>query len=77
MSVDAGTVDDKGVGAALGLRIRWPAEAVRTIPIDPAGKPGLEQMWDHATAAWNALAPIAGEKPVTGRLFEDQAHSTD
>jgi hypothetical protein len=54
-----------------------PAETVRTIPIDPAGKPGLEQMWDHATAAWNALAPIAGEKPVTDRLFEDQARSTD
>jgi hypothetical protein len=54
-----------------------PAETVRTIPIDPAGKPGLEQMWDHATAAWNALAPFAGEKPATGRLFEDRACSTD
>jgi hypothetical protein len=31
-----------------------PAEVVRTGPIDPAGKPELEQMWDHATAAWNA-----------------------
>lgn len=54
-----------------------PAEAVRTVRIDPAGKPGLEEMWDHATAAWNALAPFAGEKPATGRLFEDRACSTD
>ncbi len=54
-----------------------PAKAVRTIPIDPARKPRLEQMWDNATAAWNALAPLAGEKPATGRLFEDQARPTD
>jgi len=53
-----------------------PAEGVRTIPIGPADKPGLEQLWDHATAASNALAPLAGEKPVTGRLFEDHALST-
>jgi hypothetical protein len=54
-----------------------PAKAVRRIPIDPARKPRLEQMWDNATAAWNALAPLAGEKPATGRLFEDPAHPTD
>jgi hypothetical protein len=54
-----------------------PAEAVRTVRIDPASKPGLEEMWDHATAAWNALALFAGDKPTTGRLFEDQARPTD
>jgi hypothetical protein len=54
-----------------------PAKAVRTIPIDPARKPSLEQMWNNATAAWNALAPLADEKPATGRLFEDQARPTD
>src|ERR1035438_6344556 len=59
-----------------------PAEGVRRIPINPPGKTGLEDiklldMWDNATAAWNALAPFAGEKPATGRLFEDQARPTD
>jgi hypothetical protein len=59
-----------------------PAEGVRRIPINPPGKTGLKDiklvnMWDNATAAWNALAPLAGEKPVTGRLFEDHARSTD
>jgi hypothetical protein len=49
-----------------------PAEGMRRLPLDPAGKPGLEQMWDHATAAWNALAPFTSATPTTGRLFEDQ-----
>jgi hypothetical protein len=49
-----------------------PADGVRRVPLDPAGKPGLEEMWDHATAAWNALAPFTGATPTTGRLFEDQ-----
>jgi hypothetical protein len=53
-----------------------PGERVRRVPIDPAGKPGLEQMWDHATAAWNALAPFAGEKTVTGRLHAGEARPT-
>lgn len=53
------------------------AEGVRMVPIDPAGKPGLERIWDHTTAAWNALAPLAGEKPATGRLFEEDARPTD
>jgi hypothetical protein len=53
------------------------AEPARRVPIGSAGKPGIEHIWDHATAAWNALAPFAGEKPVTDRLFADQARPTD
>jgi hypothetical protein len=64
-------------GWRLASESAGPAEAVRTVRIDPASKPGLEQMWDHATSAWNALAPFAGENPATGRLLEDQARPTN
>lgn len=64
-------------GWRMVLKPAGPGEGVCTLPLDPAGKPGLERMWDHTTAAWNALVPLAGEKAATGRLFEDHGLPTD
>jgi hypothetical protein len=77
VSLAALELSSMDAGWRLVFESRGPAEAVRRIPLAPGGEPGLEEMWDHATEAWNALAPFAGVTPVTGRLFDDQLASPD